>query len=100
VSDLMALEVPSSTLRGRIAVATEEGVELEARLRAFAATAHEVLTDFDAEVDIGDLPGLDLDDVVDPLVPLEQLIKDMADATSGLLHRVLPTSRDHEEAVA
>lgn len=52
-----SLKVPSSEVCDRIAVVTEEGLELEARLLAFAREATEAADAFDAEVD-----ALGLDD--------------------------------------
>jgi hypothetical protein len=98
VSDVMALEVPSSTLRDRIAVATEEGTELEARLQAFAATAHEVLTDFDAEVEVRDLDDTQLDRAIEHLLPMERLIGRMVDTTTELFGALFGTSFNHGAA--
>lgn len=43
-------ELPSSALSDRVAVLTEEGLELESRVLAFAAEACELARDFEGEV--------------------------------------------------
>jgi hypothetical protein len=57
----MSLKVPSSEVCDRIAVVTEEGLELEARLLTFAREATEAAQAFDAEVEPLDLDGQELD---------------------------------------
>jgi hypothetical protein len=54
-------EVPSPGLCDRIAVLTEEGLELESRLLAFAAEARELVGDFDNEVEPLHLDAVRLD---------------------------------------
>lgn len=43
-------DLPSSALRDRVAVLTEEGLELESRVLAFAAEADELARQFGTEV--------------------------------------------------
>lgn len=56
----LSSELPSSVLCDRVAVLTEEGLELESRMLAFAAEACELVRDFDDEVG-PHLEGLALD---------------------------------------
>ena len=50
MSNATSLKVPSSEVCDRIAVVTEEGLELEARILAFAREAAEAAEAFDVEV--------------------------------------------------
>ena len=61
MANATSLKTPSSEVCDRIAVVTEEGLELEARLVAFAREAAEAAQAFDAEVAAIGLDGTALD---------------------------------------
>ena len=92
----MALKLLSDEVCDRIAVVTEEGLELEARLLAFARDAAEALRAFDAEVaPLGlDEHGVDRAGVRCGLVVLHAVAERMLDS----LGRVVCPTWDEETA--
>lgn len=79
-------ELPSSTLCDRVAVLTEEGLELESRVLAFAAEACKLARDFDGEVGRHlDGAALDRAAVRCGLGVLHALVERMAEALAGAL---------------
>jgi hypothetical protein len=79
-------ELPSSALCDRVAVLTEEGLELESRVLAFAAEARELVRAFDCEVGPRlDGPALDRAAVRCGLGVLHALVERMAEALAGPL---------------
>lgn len=89
-----ALKLLSDEVRDRIAVVTEEGLELEARLLAFARDAGEALRAFDAEVPHLDDRGVDRAGVRCGLVVLHAVVERMLDS----LGRVVCPTWDEETA--
>ncbi len=79
-------ELPSSALYDRVAVLTEEGLELESRVLAFAAETCELARAFDMEVGPHlDGPALDRAAVRCGLGVLHALVERMAEALAGPL---------------
>lgn len=79
-------ELPSSALCHRVTVLTEEGLELESRVLAFATEACELARAFDGEVGPNlDGPALDRAAVRCGLGVLHALVERMAEALAGPL---------------
>lgn len=79
-------ELPSSALCDRVGVLTEEGLELESRVLAFAAEACELAWDFDGEVGPHlHGPALDRAAVRCGLGVLHALVERMVEALAGPL---------------
>jgi len=87
VSEPTTLEVPSSTLRDLVSVVTEEGLELESRVLAFAGEARQALRDFDNEALAAGLDdnALDRAAVRAGLGVLHALIERMRDGLAEVL---------------
>lgn len=85
MSKATASAVPSSELCDRIAVLNEEGMELRARLVAFAGEAGELGRAFDSEIEPLDLAGDKLNHVATHcgLGVLHALIECMQSALAG-----------------
>lgn len=84
MSEAMSTEIPSTGLCDRVAVLTEEGLELESRVLAFAREAGEIGRAFDAEAEA--LVDLAIDRAVvrSGLGVLHALVERMADALADL----------------
>jgi hypothetical protein len=79
------IDAPSTEVRDRIAVVTEEGLELEARVLAFARDAGEAWRAFDADTAALDGDALDRAAVSSGLGVLQALVERMAEALVCLL---------------
>ena len=84
MSETTSIEIPSTGLCDRVAVLTEEGLELESRVLAFAREAGDVGFAFHAEAEaLGDL-ALQRAAVRCGLGVLHALVERMADALTDL----------------
>jgi hypothetical protein len=84
VSEATSIEIPSTGLRDRLAVLTEEGLEVESRVLAFAREAGDAGRAFDAETEALDDIALDRAAVRCGLSVLHALIERMSDALGDL----------------
>lgn len=87
MSEATSIEIPSTGLRDRVAVLTEEGLELESRVLAFAREAGDVGRAFDAESEALDEIALDRAAVRCGLGVLHALVERMSDALGDLAER-------------
>jgi hypothetical protein len=79
------IDAPSKEVRDRIAVVTEEGLELEARVLAFARDAGDAWRAFDADTAALDGDALDRAAVSSGLGVLHALVERMAEALCCLV---------------
>jgi hypothetical protein len=84
VSEATSIEIPSTGLCDRVAALTEEGLELESRVLAFAREAFDVGRAFDAEAEALDDLALDRAAVRCGLGVLHALVERMSDALVDL----------------
>jgi hypothetical protein len=84
VPEVTSIEIPSTGLRDRVAVLTEEGLELESRVLDFAREAGDVGYAFDAEAEALDDLALERAAVRCGLGVLHALVERMADALTDL----------------
>lgn len=84
MSEATSIEIPSTGLRDRVAVLTEEGLELESRVLAFACEAGDVARAFDAETEALDDIALDRAAVRCGLGVLHALVERMSEALGDI----------------